>query len=234
MEHFMKHFGTYQRDEVVVIGYNPARNDIMIAILSRLGADDRDQLKMIASSPEAQNTNYLVPVLERRNHPRANVPWSNYLIGMLRRSSGAVMTASLRDMENMNPEQKGVFKGYVKEASPSKASESVPEITPLSAPKTVSTLADLGISEEEKMAALGTSYQQATGPTPSAGAVPGELTAVLAQLAQGQSAMLAAIQNLAASPALAPKRPYKTRVSKKAVEAAAPLREEKGIAPLST
>ena len=108
-----RHYGIYQREEVVVMGYNKHTNQLMVLRINALPQEDQMALRGIARSKFAQESaDFLIPVL-RREHHRRGQDWFTYLIRTFL-PTGFVRYLSIKDMDNMNPDQAAFCKGYGK------------------------------------------------------------------------------------------------------------------------
>ena len=94
------------------MGYKQSMNHVMICKVTMLPADDQAALRQIASSVYAQEKcDYLIPTLQSERH-KSGSDWFTYLATRLHRNDGSVSTVPLKELVDMNPEQKAFFKGY--------------------------------------------------------------------------------------------------------------------------
>lgn len=106
-----RHFGKYRGEEVVVIGYNKSMNTILLVRYNALPSDEAADLIRIAQSTSAQNLDYLIPTLRVERH-KSNQDWFTHLAHRLHRNDGSVVSVSIKEVEELNDEQKAFFKGY--------------------------------------------------------------------------------------------------------------------------
>lgn len=114
-ENFMRHYGKLRGEEVVILGYNAGTNQLMICRVGGLPSDDQVTLRRIASSPVAQKSDYLIPILSHEQH-KSGRDWFNFLAGQLKANRGVVLTIPLKEVTEMNQSQRAFFKGYGKSA----------------------------------------------------------------------------------------------------------------------
>ena len=103
------HYASWNDEEVIILGYNRALNDAIIARIEELPVDDQVNLRALASSDEAQKEVYLMAVLVQERHTSGE-DWWTYLFNVLMKdkhlsTDGAVLRAPLRDLRDMNPYQ---------------------------------------------------------------------------------------------------------------------------------
>lgn len=106
-----KHYAKYRGQEYIIIGFNTADGSCLLCNVAALPVGEQTQLRMIASSAVGQSVDYLVPILQKERHP-SGTDWFSYLATRLRRKEGIVEKLPLKDLEEVNPDQKAVFKGY--------------------------------------------------------------------------------------------------------------------------
>ena len=110
----MRHYAKFRNEEIVLLGYKSSMNHVMVCKVTMLPADDQAALRQIASSIYAQEKcDYLIPTLQSERH-KSGSDWFTYLATRLHRNDGSVSTIPLKELEDMNPEQKAFFKGYGK------------------------------------------------------------------------------------------------------------------------
>ena len=108
----MRHYAKFRKEEIVILGYKSSMNHVMVCKVTTLPADDQAALRQIASSVYAQEKcDYLIPTLQSERH-KSGSDWFTYLATRLHRNDGSVSTIPLKELEDMNPEQKAFFKGY--------------------------------------------------------------------------------------------------------------------------
>ena len=132
----LRHYGKFKNEEIVVLGYKKSMNTVMICRLTMLPADEQAALRQIASSAYAQSKcDYLVPILQNERH-KSNQDWFTYLANRLQRHDGSVMILPLKEIEDMDPDQKAFFKGWgtsIEEARKVRE-EKAPELPDVDAP----------------------------------------------------------------------------------------------------
>lgn len=104
-----RHFGKFQNEEVLVIGYKKTGNVLMIVKINALPIEDQTTLRSIATSPAAQNVDYLIPLLTGEPH-RSGKDWFTFLANNQR--SGITMQVSPTKVEDMNSEQYNYWAGW--------------------------------------------------------------------------------------------------------------------------
>ena len=108
----LRHYATFKNEEVIVLGYRKSMNAVMICRITSLPADEQASLRQIASSTYAQsNCDYLIPVLTNERH-KSGEDWFSYLARRLHRNDGSVAVLPLKEMHDMDRDQKAFFKGY--------------------------------------------------------------------------------------------------------------------------
>lgn len=183
-----RHYGKFQREEVVVLGYNKTMNDVIIARVTGLPVDDQMHLRQIASSTHAQTQDYLIPVLQGERHA-SGTDWWTYLYSRLVRNDKTVIRAPFKDITDMNPDQRALFGGYGKPAQPE------PDAPPLGSPE----------HNEAAQQALVDVPETAPVPAPVAPAQP-DLVAAIASLADSQAKMAESLEKLTAKVKSPPRR----------------------------
>lgn len=108
-----KHYAKFRNHEVIILGYNVAKNSCLVCNLATLPMDDQKELRLIASSMVGQKQNYLAPLLQKERH-KSGRDWFTVLAEHLKKNNGVVFDIPIKELEELNPEQKGVFKGYKK------------------------------------------------------------------------------------------------------------------------
>jgi hypothetical protein len=110
----MRHYAKFRNEEVIILGYKASMNSVMISRVTMLPGDDQSILRQIASSVYAQdNCDYLVTVLQSERH-KSGTDWFTYLATRLQRNDGSVSVIPLKELVDMNPEQRAFFKGWGK------------------------------------------------------------------------------------------------------------------------
>ncbi len=110
----LRHYGKFRNEEIIIVGYRKSMNAVMICRVTSLPADEQASLRQIASSAYAQShCDYLVPVLQNERH-KSGSDWFTYLASRLHRNDGSVAVLPLKEMQEMDPDQKAFFKGYGK------------------------------------------------------------------------------------------------------------------------
>ncbi len=110
----MRHYAKFRNEEVIVIGYKASMNSVMVTRVTMLPGDDQSTLRQIASSIYAQDKcDYLVTVLQSERH-KSGTDWFTYLATRLQRNDGSVSVIPLKELMDMNPDQRAFFKGWGK------------------------------------------------------------------------------------------------------------------------
>ncbi len=108
----LRHYGKFKNEEVIILGYRKSMNSVMICRSTMLPADEQAALRQIASSAYAQsNCDYLIPILEHERH-KSGQAWFSYLAQRLHRNDGSVVVLPLKEIMEMDPDQKALFKGW--------------------------------------------------------------------------------------------------------------------------
>lgn len=108
----MRHYAKFRNEEVIILGYKASMNSVMITRVTMLPGDDQSTLRQIASSVFAQdNCDYLVTVLQSERH-KSGTDWFTYLATRLQRNDGSVSVIPLKELVDMNPDQRAFFKGW--------------------------------------------------------------------------------------------------------------------------
>lgn len=111
-ENVLRHYGKYNREEVIVVGYNKGNNALMLVRVNALTMDDQNALRTIASSEVAQKTDYLVTLLSHEPHPATKEDWFSFLCKHPSRKHVLLMGIPLKEVSEMNKDQLAFFKGY--------------------------------------------------------------------------------------------------------------------------
>ncbi len=107
-----RHYGKFKNEEVVVLGYNKTLNAVMICRVNYLPADEQAQLRSIASSSYAQSScDFLIPILGIERH-KSGKDWFTYLAFRLHRNDGSVLSLPLKEVVELDTDQKNFFKGW--------------------------------------------------------------------------------------------------------------------------
>jgi len=108
----LRHYAKFQNDEVVLVGYNQGRNEVLLCRVLALPHDEQIALRQIASSIVAQEKHdFLVPLLQIERHP-SGADWFTYLANRLQRRDGTVLSVPMKDVADINTDQKAFFSGY--------------------------------------------------------------------------------------------------------------------------
>lgn len=108
----LRHYAKFRNEEVIVLGYRKSMNAVMLCRLTGLPADEQAALRQIASSSYAQSKcDYLIPVLANERH-KSGEDWFTYMARRLHRNDGTVAVIPLKEMVDMDADQKAFFKGY--------------------------------------------------------------------------------------------------------------------------
>lgn len=208
-----KHFAKFRKQEVVVVGYQPSMNECLIAILGNLPQDEATHLRNLAMTTTAQGVDFLAPLLENELH-KSRDSWMGHLVLRLKRGDGAVLRVSIKELDDMNQDQKSFWKGngtwvpqynsrgvqigrsWVRSDSKAANPDEHPTVDPalLGGSTTSGDMRavlheDASLEAETRRVAA-----QTAGPaTP----VDPNMAALMAQLVQGQQEMAAAVSKLA-------------------------------------
>lgn len=152
----LRHFGKFNREEVVILGYNKTTNTVMICKITGLPADDQVELRKIAVSPESSMMDYLIPQLQRLPHANSKSSWWDYLVrNYMNKRGGLIIAYPLKEITDMNPDQLSFFKGYGRSVSDiNKNSEEV-AVTTDTTPVAVAAPAQAPANNDALMALLG-------------------------------------------------------------------------------
>lgn len=74
----MRHYGSYEGHNVILLGYNDARGKLLILNPARLSNADREFLSDIVNGGYAQDRYDLYPALHRENHPNGGNAWLHF------------------------------------------------------------------------------------------------------------------------------------------------------------
>lgn len=108
----MRHYCKFRNEEVIILGYRKTMNSVMVCRVAMLPADEQANLRQIASSSYAQSKcDYLIPILTNERH-KSGSDWFTYLASRLQRNDGSVVVLPLKEMEEMDNDQKAFFKGW--------------------------------------------------------------------------------------------------------------------------
>ncbi len=107
----VRHFGKFQNEEVVVLGYHGSNNSAMIVRPSALPGEEQIELRKIAASTSSQKRDILIPVLQGITH-RSGSDWFTYLANRLRGHNPATLLVPMKELTDMNESQQAFFKGY--------------------------------------------------------------------------------------------------------------------------
>jgi len=238
MSQSMRHFGTIRGgEEIVILGYNKGTNACLVARTNTLPQDEAASLRQIASSTTAQNLDYLVTILRNEVH-KSNQDWFTHLATRMHRNDGSVLSLPLKEIETMNEQQKGFFKGYGQAVEPtggpSQRVGSDQEFrTPIVEGEDIVVAQPVAAAPEPPANLEQARAQGLVSPTPhndpemaraaaQAGPAPSSqfdaLAAAMTSLAESQAKQAAALESLASKvkPAKAPARRKTTRARKPA------------------
>ena len=110
----LRHYAKFKNEEVIVLGYRKSMNSVMICRVNYLPADEQAALRQIASSSYAQSScDYLIPILGVERH-KSGEDWFSYLARRLHRNDGSVVVLPLKEVVDMDTDQKNFFKGWGK------------------------------------------------------------------------------------------------------------------------
>jgi hypothetical protein len=108
-----RHFAKFRGEEVIVVGHKKSMNECLVCRLTMLPQEESQQLRRIAMSSTAQGQDYLVDTLKVEAH-KSNSDWMSYIATRLIRKDGSVISIPIKELEDMNVDQKAFFKGYGK------------------------------------------------------------------------------------------------------------------------
>lgn len=203
MQTTFRHYGKWQREEVIILGYNSRMNDVIIARVTGLPVDDQVHLRQIASSQNAQEQNYMFPVLLSERHASGK-DWCTYLLNRMASNDKSVMRVPFKDVSEMNPQQKAFFGGW---GAPVKQETEAPVLgSPEANDAAVQAAQEALVDLPEGM----TKGPVAPQPSPDAIATMAE---AMASLAQSQALMASNMEKLVSKV----KTPRKTTARKKTV-----------------
>lgn len=74
----MKHFGSYEGQTVILLGYNDTRGKVLVVNPMRLSNPDQEFLNDIVTGGYAQDRNNLHMALARENHPNGGDAWMHF------------------------------------------------------------------------------------------------------------------------------------------------------------
>ena len=110
----MWHHAQYRGDELIVLGYDPRKNDCMLIRLSGLPMNEQSELRKIAASRSAQESSYLIPILRRMESPNGH-DWFSYLCKKMEQRNSPVFVLPIKEIQDsLDQDQKAIFKGYGK------------------------------------------------------------------------------------------------------------------------
>lgn len=114
----MRHYAKIKGEEIIILGYNKGRNDVMVCLVAGLPVDEQMHLRQIASSSEAQKLDYLIPMLQSIRHPKTSIDWFTFLATKLWRKERSMGCVPIKELEDMHPDQKAFYKGYGESIEP--------------------------------------------------------------------------------------------------------------------
>ena len=110
----MWHQAQFRGDELLVLGYNPRNNDVMLVRLSALPMNEQSELRKIAGSRAGQQAPYLIPILRKMEAPNG-ADWFSYLAKKMEQRNSPVFMLPIKEVQDsLDTDQKAVFKGYGK------------------------------------------------------------------------------------------------------------------------
>lgn len=110
----MWHHAQYRGEELIILGYNPRNNDCMLIRLSGLPMNEQSEIRKIAASRTAQQSNYLIPILQKMEAPNGS-DWFSYLCKKMEQRNAPVFNLPLKEIQDsLDQDQKAIFKGYGK------------------------------------------------------------------------------------------------------------------------
>ena len=107
----LRHYASFRGEEVVVAGYHKNMNVCMVIHVNNLPGNEQIKLRQIASSDGATSEDFLVPLLQNEQHESGGT-WFNYVAQRLHRNDGSVKMIPIKDLDNLEPNQKAFFLGY--------------------------------------------------------------------------------------------------------------------------
>ncbi len=219
-----RHYGKWQREEVIVLGYNNKMNDVIIARVTGLPVDDQVHLRQIASSQNAQQQNYLFPVLLSERHASGK-DWCTYLLNRLASNDKSVMRVPFKDISEMHPEQKAFFGGW---GAPVQPEETAPALGSPEANEAAVQAA------QEALVDLPEGMVSAPPVAPAASEIAG-IADALKTLADSQASMAASLEKLTAKVKTPRKAPARKKATRRKPAPKAPVSEavEAAAAPES-
>jgi hypothetical protein len=110
----MWHQAQYRGDELLVLGYNPRNNDVMLVRLAALPMNEQSELRKIAGSRSGREAPYLIPILRKMEAPNG-ADWFSYLAKKMEQRNSPVFMLPIKEVQDsLDPDQKAIFKGYGK------------------------------------------------------------------------------------------------------------------------
>lgn len=211
-----RHYAKWNQEEVVILGYNNKMNDCIIVRVTALPVDDQVHLRQIASSAYAQSQDFLMPILQSQMHA-SKYDWLRYLLTRMARNDKTVVKVPLKDLYEMNPDQKAFFGGWGKSSSKPEATKA-----PLGSPEhnEQARQAQIVADEEQALVDLPGSVQE-QGNSGAPAAQPdgmAQIAQALGALAESQAAMASSLEKLTAKvkPPRAVRKTVKKRVTRRA------------------
>jgi len=105
-----RHFATYNRASVMVLGFHAATNNVFVVNLEQLPYDEANELVRLAMSPVAQKSDTMATLLANQTHSKSGKNWLEIIWGNKgNRWVGSTFPDNLSDM---NQDQKNFFKGF--------------------------------------------------------------------------------------------------------------------------
>ena len=104
-----RHYGSWNGEEVILLGYNRGFNDVLAARIGKFAPWDRASLRAIVS--DSQEEDYLIPVLQQERHSSGE-DWFTFLFRLIT-ENGPVCRIPLGELRDMNPSQLSIWIGNI-------------------------------------------------------------------------------------------------------------------------
>src|SRR4051812_18783995 len=105
----MWHHAQYRGEELIVLGHNPRNNDCMLVKLSGLPMNEAAEMRKIAQSNVAQQSNYLIPILQKQQAPNG-ADWFSYLCKKMEQRNAPVFVLPIKEVQDsLDQDQKAIF-----------------------------------------------------------------------------------------------------------------------------
>ena len=105
-----RHFATFQRASVMILGFFAKTNTVYYVNLDRLPHDEMNELLRLALSSEAQKQDTMSLALQNQPHSKTGRSWLEHLWN--NRQQQWVAGTFPENLSDMNPAQKNYFKGF--------------------------------------------------------------------------------------------------------------------------